>query len=57
MQLSKKELVREFLNWLRVANFVLSIVEFLRRSCWLCLQNSPRLKQNFLTLAQSENPE
>ncbi len=51
------ELVREFLNWLRVANFILYCVGFFQDSCRLSLQNPPCLKQNFLTLAQSGNPE
>ena len=49
------ELVREFVNWLRSANFILYCVGFFRRSCWLRLQNPPCLKQNFLALAQIED--
>jgi len=41
------------INWLRMAHFTSFIVEFFRRSCWLRLQNPPRLKQNGLILAQS----
>ncbi|MFM9948166.1 MAG: hypothetical protein ACKV1O_09535, partial [Saprospiraceae bacterium] len=42
------EHVQNSINRLQAGNFVLYFVRFFHHSCRLCLQNLPRLKQNFL---------